>query len=176
VASTSEARLNLKLNRSFGKAPDEAPDEAQNFDFAQYVIDFGERPNKHLSHQASIATFCYSVAMESPTPTATQSTPSTQSTFSTPSSTSRRSRSRATTTPATLATPTSSRKSRMKWTIEMEEAILEGLVEAVRKGYRADSSYKAEGWKLALNRTLAVTNQAVNLKHVKSKHNSHKKD
>jgi len=64
----------------------------------------------------------------------------------------------------------------MKWTIEMEEAMLEGLVEAVRKGYRADSSYKAEGWKLALNRTLAVTNQAVNLKHVKSKHDSHKKD
>jgi len=59
------------------------------------------------------------------------------------------------TTPATLI---SSRKSRMKWTIEMEEAILEGLVEAVRKGYRADSSYKAEGWKLALNRMLAVTN------------------
>ena len=38
----------------------------------------------------------------------------------------------------------------------MEEAMLEGLVKAVRKGYRVDSSYKAKGWKLALNRTLAV--------------------
>ena len=54
--------------------------------------------------------------------------------------------------------------------------MLEGLVEAVWKGYRVDSSYKAKGQKLALNRTLAVTNQVVNLKHVKSKHNSHKKD
>ena len=63
--------MNLKLSQSFSKAPDEAPDKAQNFDFAQYVIDFSERLNKHLSHQASIATFCYSVAIESPTPTAT---------------------------------------------------------------------------------------------------------
>ena len=54
--------------------------------------------------------------------------------------------------------------------------MLEGLVEAVRKGYCADSSYKSEGWKIALNRTLAVTNQAVKPKQVKSKHDSHKKD
>jgi len=45
VASTSEAWLNLKLNQLFGKAPDEALDEAQNFDFAQCVIDFGKRLN-----------------------------------------------------------------------------------------------------------------------------------
>ena len=37
MASTSEARLNLKLSRSFGKAPD----KTQNFDFAQCMIDFG---------------------------------------------------------------------------------------------------------------------------------------
>ena len=54
--------------------------------------------------------------------------------------------------------------------------MLEDLVKAIQKGYRADSSYKAEGWKLALNHTLAVANQAVNLKQVKSKHDSHKKD
>ena len=59
------------------------------------------------------------------------------------------------TTPATLI---SSRKPRIKWIIEMEEVMLEGLVEAIWKGYCADSSYKAEGWKLALNRMLAVTN------------------
>jgi len=34
--------------------------------------------------------------------------------------------------------------------------MLEGLVDAVRKGYRVDSSYKADGWKLALNCILAV--------------------
>jgi hypothetical protein len=38
----------------------------------------------------------------------------------------------------------------------MEEAMLEGLVEAVKKGYCVDSSYKSNGWKIALNRTLAV--------------------
>jgi len=61
-------------------------------------------------------------------------------------------------TPATPATPISLRKSRIKWTIEIEEAILEGLVKAVWKGYRVDSFYKAKSWKLALNRTLAVAN------------------
>jgi len=34
--------------------------------------------------------------------------------------------------------------------------MLEGLVEAVNKGYRVDSSYKANGWKIALTRTIAV--------------------
>jgi len=38
----------------------------------------------------------------------------------------------------------------------MEEAMLEGLVEAVKKGFRADSSYKSDGWKIAFNCTLAV--------------------
>ena len=45
---------------------------------------------------------------------------------------------------------------RIRWTGEMEEAMLEGLVEAVKKGFRADSSYKSDGWKIALNRTLAA--------------------
>ena len=54
--------------------------------------------------------------------------------------------------------------------------MLEGLVKAVQKGYRADSSYKAKGQKLALNRILAITNQAVNLKHIKNKHDNYKKD
>ena len=80
------------------------------------------------------------------------------------------------TTPVTLATPTSLRKSRIKQTIEIEEAILEGLIKAIQKGYRVDSSYKVKGQKLALNYILTITNQVVNLKHVKSKHNSHKKD
>ena len=34
--------------------------------------------------------------------------------------------------------------------------MLEGLVKAVKKGYRADSSYKANGWKIALTRIIAI--------------------
>ena len=54
--------------------------------------------------------------------------------------------------------------------------MLEGLIKAVRKGYRADSSYKANSWKIALNHTLAVTQQPITIKQIKSKHNNHKKD
>ena len=54
--------------------------------------------------------------------------------------------------------------------------MLEGLVKAVQKGYRADSSYKANGQKIALNRTLTITQQPVTIKQIKSKHNNHKKD
>ena len=67
------------------------------------------------------------------------------------------SRSRVTATPATPATPTGHRNARVRWIDEMEEAMLEGLVEAVEKGYCVDSSYKANIWKIALNRTLTVT-------------------
>ena len=42
--------------------------------------------------------------------------------------------------------------------------MLEGLVKAVWKEYRADSFYKANGWKIALNYTLAVTQQPVTIK------------
>jgi len=38
----------------------------------------------------------------------------------------------------------------------MEEAMLEGLVKAIKKGFRVDSSYKSNGWKIALNYMLAV--------------------
>jgi len=77
-----------------------------------------------------------------------QPTPSLQSTFLISLPTSLTSRSRVTATPATPATPampTGHRNARLRWTDEMEEAMLEGLVKAVRKGYRADSSYKADG-------------------------------
>ena len=42
--------------------------------------------------------------------------------------------------------------------------MLEGLVEAIWKGYCADSSYKADGWKIALNCMLAITQQPVTIK------------
>ena len=58
----------------------------------------------------------------------------------------------------------------------MEEVMLEGLLKAVRKGYRADSSYKADGWKIALNYTLAVAQQSVTIKQIKSKHDNQKRD
>ena len=54
--------------------------------------------------------------------------------------------------------------------------MLEGLVKAIQKEYYIDSSYKAKGWKLALNYILAIALQVVNLKQVKSKHDSYKKD
>ena len=54
--------------------------------------------------------------------------------------------------------------------------MLRGLIKAVEKGYRVDSSYKSNGWKIALNCTLAVTQQLVTLQQLKSKHDSHKKE
>ena len=59
-------------------------------------------------------------------------TPSLRSTLSTPSSTSRKSRSRVTATPAT---PAVRRNARLRWSGEIEEAMLEGLVEAVGNGF-----------------------------------------
>jgi hypothetical protein len=58
----------------------------------------------------------------------------------------------------------------------MEKAMLEGLVEAVNKGYRADSSYEADGWRIALTRTIAVAQQPITLRQIKSKHDNHKRD
>ena len=114
----------------------------------------------------------FGVVMEPPP----RPTPSLRSTLSTPSFTSRRSRSRAIATPATPATPAGHRNTRIRWTGEMEEAMLKGLIEAVKKGFRVDSSYKFNGWKIAFNHTLAIAQQPVTLKQIKSKHDNHKKD
>ena len=54
--------------------------------------------------------------------------------------------------------------------------MLKGLIKAVKKGFRADSSYKSNGWKIALNYTLVVTQQPITLKQIKSKHDNYKKD
>ena len=53
-------------------------------------------------------------------------------------------------------TPAGHRRGRIKWTSKIEKAILEGLVEAVNKGYCADSSYKANGWKIAFTCIIPV--------------------
>ena len=84
--------------------------------------------------------------------------------------------SRATATPATPVTPVGHRNAHIRWTDEMEEAMLEGLIEAIWKGYCADSFYKTDGWKIALNHMLAVIQQPITIKQIKSKHNNHKKD
>jgi len=68
------------------------------------------------------------------------------------------------------------KKQRINWTYEMEEAMVNGLVEAVRKGLRADSSYKKEGWQIALDAAQAKTQYPITIQQLKSKHDSHKKD
>ena len=81
-----------------------------------------------------------------------QPTPSHRLTFTIPTPTSRTSRSRVTATPATPATPATLvmpvtpagyRRGRIRWISKIEKVMLEGLVKAVNKGYRVDSSYKA---------------------------------
>jgi hypothetical protein len=54
--------------------------------------------------------------------------------------------------------------------------MLEGLVKAVNKGYRADSSYKADGWKITLTRTITITQQPLTIRQIKSKYNNYKRD
>jgi len=54
--------------------------------------------------------------------------------------------------------------------------MLDGLVKAVNKGYRADSSYKANGWKITLTYIIAVAQQPITLRQIKSKHDNHKRD
>ena len=54
--------------------------------------------------------------------------------------------------------------------------MLKGLIEAVKKGFCINSSYKSNGWKIALNYMLIVTQQPITFKQIKSKHDNHKKD
>ena len=54
--------------------------------------------------------------------------------------------------------------------------MFEGLLKAVRKGYRVDSAYKANGQKITLNRTLTITQQPIAIKQIISKHDNYKKD
>ena len=68
------------------------------------------------------------------------------------------------------------KKQHINWTYEMEEAMVNGPVEAVWKGLRADSLYKKEGWQIALNAAQAKTQYLITIQQLKSKHNNHKKD
>ena len=69
--------------------------------------------------------------------------------------------------PTSLATPTTPighRNARIRWTGKIEEAMLEGLIKAVKKEFRVDSSYKSNSWKIALNYTLTIAQQPVTFK------------
>ena len=58
----------------------------------------------------------------------------------------------------------------------MEEALIGALVNAVERGLRADSGYKAEAWKRALEAVQSVTGQPVNIRQLKTKHDNQKRD
>ena len=87
--------------------------------------------------------------MESPTPANRQSSRLTPSTSSRASRPARRLNS---TTPMTPPTIRKTYRPRISWTNDIEVAILEALISAIRKGYYIDSSYKAKGWNIALTR------------------------
>jgi len=55
------------------------------------------------------------------------------------------------------------KKLRINWTPEIESAMLQGLIQAVRKGLRADSSYKKEGWQMALDGARSQTDYPVSV-------------
>jgi len=66
----------------------------------------------------------------------------------------------------------------LAWTFDIKEALLLGLIfKAIDKGMRADSGYKKQAWEYAAQ---AVREKAerpdVELKQIKSKHDSCKKD
>lgn len=58
----------------------------------------------------------------------------------------------------------------------MEEALLQGLVQAVREGHEADgSSFKAQGWKIAVTAVNNSTSQTVDKKVCVTKLDAFKK-
>jgi hypothetical protein len=69
-----------------------------------------------------------------------------------------------------------SKKLRINWTTEMEAGMLQGLVQAIHQGLRADSSYKKEGWQMALDGACLHTRYPITIKQIKSKHDVHKRD
>lgn len=58
----------------------------------------------------------------------------------------------------------------------MEEVLIRTLISAVEGGLRADMGYKAEAWKRVLQAIQGVTQQAVLVKQLKSKHDNMKRD
>jgi len=83
-------------------------------------------------------------------------TPSLQLMLFIPLLTPYRSCSRVTATPVMPVTPIGYRNTCIRWTGEIKEAMLKGLIKAVKKGFRADSFYKFNGWKITFNCTLVV--------------------
>jgi len=68
------------------------------------------------------------------------------------------------------------RKARAKWNSRMEEAMLDALIEAQSHGLQTEATYKPAGWQMALDAVQKITSYPVELRQIKSKHDTHKKD
>lgn len=68
------------------------------------------------------------------------------------------------------------RRARAKWNSRMEEAMLDALIEAQSKGLQTEATYKPAGWQMALDAVQKIASYPVELRQIKSKHDTHKKD
>ncbi|KAH8712280.1 hypothetical protein GQ44DRAFT_713659 [Phaeosphaeriaceae sp. PMI808] len=64
----------------------------------------------------------------------------------------------------------------IRWSDEMELALIETLATAVERGLRADSGYKGEAWDAAVKQVSLVAGFTVNLLQCKNKHTAFKRD
>jgi hypothetical protein len=67
------------------------------------------------------------------------------------------------------ATQGSTKRIQLKWTSEMQDALLNTLLDQCRAGKRADSGFKKEAWVTVLAAVQATTTSSVNEKQVKSR-------
>jgi hypothetical protein len=58
----------------------------------------------------------------------------------------------------------------------MEEAMLDALIEARSNGLQTEATYRPAGWQMALDAVQKITSYPVELRQIKSKHDTHKKD
>jgi hypothetical protein len=77
-----------------------------------------------------------------------------------------------------LIIPREGQRGPLVWTFDIKEALLSGLIlKAIDEGMRANSGYKKQAWEYAAQ---AVHKKAerpnMELKQIKSKHDSYKKD
>jgi hypothetical protein len=68
-----------------------------------------------------------------------------------------------------IATYSSARQSTLRWTHEMQEALLVTLLDQCRAGKRADSGFKKEAWVAVLVAVQAITTSPINEKQAKSR-------
>jgi hypothetical protein len=68
-----------------------------------------------------------------------------------------------------IATHSLARHTTLRWTPEMQEALLVTLLDQCRAGKRADSGFKKEAWVAVLVAVQAITTASINEKQVKSR-------